>query len=144
MSIYFISAEMGLRWSFYKLKAVTFMPHNWSKTVHVFGVECRAALIISAPRISHSVSLPDSLIVGNSTICFSQSAKYLGVTLDMHLTMTAHLVNRMQTADFELCHINSLGHSLSLFRPQKLLFLLLFSHDWTIPIPFFPDALSTF
>ena len=127
MSIYFISAEMGLRWSFYELKAVTFMPHNWSKTVHVFGVECRAALIISAPRISHSVSLPDSLIVGNSTICFSQSAKYLGVTLDVHLTMTAHLVNRMQTADFELCHIDSLGHSLSVQATKTLVSAFVFS-----------------
>ena len=51
------------------------------------------ALIIFAPRISNSIHLPDSLIVGNLTVSFSQSAKYLGVTLDIHLTMTAHVVN---------------------------------------------------
>ena len=51
------------------------------------------ALIIFAPRISNSIRLPDSLIVGNLTVSFSQSAKYLGVTLDIHLTMTAHVVN---------------------------------------------------
>ena len=49
------------------------------------------ALIISAPKISNSVPLPDSLTVGNLTVCFSQSAKYLGVTLDTvsytHLTL---------------------------------------------------------
>ena len=31
--------------------------------------------------------IPDSLIVENLTVRFSQSAKYLGVMLDMHLTM---------------------------------------------------------
>ena len=51
------------------------------------------ALIRSAPRISNSVPLLDSLTAGNSTVRFSQSAKYCGVTLDMHLTMTAHVVN---------------------------------------------------
>ena len=39
------------------------------------------ALIISAPRISNSILLPDSLTFGNSTVRFSRSAKYLGVTL---------------------------------------------------------------
>ena len=56
------------------------------------------ALIISAPRISDSVPLPDSFFIGNSTVRFSQSTKYLGVTLDMHLTMTAHVVNLIRTA----------------------------------------------
>ena len=66
------------------------------------------ALIISAPRISNSIPLPDSLIVGNSTVRFSQSAKYLGVTLDMHLTMSAHVVNLIRAANFELRRINSI------------------------------------
>ena len=32
----------------------------------------------------------------------------------------------------------------SLFKPPKLLFQLLFFHNWTIAIPSFPDAPSTF
>ena len=51
------------------------------------------ALIISAPMILNSIPLPDSLVVGNLTVRFSQSAKNLGVTLDMHLTMAAHGLN---------------------------------------------------
>ena len=66
------------------------------------------ALIIPAPRISVSIPLPDSLTFGNSTVRFSQSAKYLGVTLEMHLTMTAHVVNLIRTATFELRRINSI------------------------------------
>ena len=71
------------------------------------------ALIISAPRISNSIPLPDSLTVGNLTVRFSHSAKYLGVTLDMHLTMTALVVNLIRTANFEQRRINSIRHYLS-------------------------------
>ena len=71
------------------------------------------ALIIPAPRISVSIPLPDSLTFGNSTVRFSQSAKYLGVKLDMHLTMTAHVVNLIRIANFELRRISSIRHHLS-------------------------------
>ena len=71
------------------------------------------ALIISAPRILNSTPLSDSLTVGNSTVRFSLSARYLGVTLDMHSTMTAHVVNLIRTANFELHRINSIRHYLS-------------------------------
>ena len=79
------------------------------------------ALNISAPRISYSIPPLDSLIVGNSTVHFSQSAKYLGVMLDMHLTMTAYVVNLIQAANFELHHINSIRHYLSLQATKTLL-----------------------
>ena len=61
----------------------------------------------------------------------------------MHLTMTAHVVNLIRTANFELRRINPYDIS-SLFKPLKLLFRLLFFHDWTIAILSFPDAPSTF
>ena len=48
-----------------------------------------------------------------STILVSQSAKYLGVMLDMHVTMSAHVVNLIRTASFELRRINSVRHYLS-------------------------------
>ena len=51
---------------------------------------------------------------------FSQSAKYLGVTLDMHLTMIAHIVNLIRTANFELCRINSIRHYLSVQATKTL------------------------
>ena len=77
-------------------------------------------LIISAPRISNSIPLPDSLTVGKPTVRFSQSAKYLRVTLDMHLTMIAHIVNLIRTANFELCRINSIRHYLSVQATKTL------------------------
>ena len=70
------------------------------------------ALIISAPRILNSIPLPDSLTVENSTVRFSQSAKCLGVTLDTHLTIIAHVVNLIKIANFELRRINSIRHYL--------------------------------
>ena len=87
----------------------SWMTHN-KLTLHNGKTE---ALIISAPRISNSVTLPDSLIVGNSTVHFSQSAKYLGVKLYVHLTMTVHVVNLIRTANFELHYNNSVHHYLS-------------------------------
>ena len=78
------------------------------------------ALIISAPWISNSIPLLDSLTVGNSTVRFSQSAKYLGVTLDMRLTMCANVVNRIRTANFELRRIISIRHYLSVQATKTL------------------------
>ena len=76
-------------------------------------------LIISATKISNSIPLPDSLTIGNSTVRFSQSAKHLGVTLDMHLTMTAHVVNLIRTANFELRRTYSI-HYLSVQATKTL------------------------
>ena len=77
-------------------------------------------LIISVPRISNFIPLPDSLTVKNSTIRFSQSARYLGVTLDVHLTMTAHVVKLIRIANFELSRINSTQHYLSVQATKTL------------------------
>ena len=101
------------------------------------------ALIISAPKISNSMSLPDSLTAGNSTVRFSQSSKYLEVTLDMHLTVNADVVNLIRTANFELCRINSIRQYLSV-QATKTLVSAFFFHDWSIAIPSFPDAPSNF
>ena len=84
-------------------------------------------LIISAPRISNSIPLPDSLTIGSSTVRFSESAKYFGVTFDMHLTMTAHVVNLIRTANFELRRINSIHHYLSVQATKTLVSALFFS-----------------
>ena len=43
---------------------------------------------ISANDFELHISIPNSA-VGNSTVCLSQSAKSLGVTFDMHLTIAA-------------------------------------------------------
>ena len=71
-------------------------------------------LIISLPRISNSIPLPDCVVAGSSTVYFSPSEKYFGVMLDMHLTMTADVVNLIRSANFELCLINSVHHYLAI------------------------------
>ena len=72
------------------------------------------ALIISAPMISNSIPLPDCVVAGSSTVYFSPSEKYFGVMLDMHLTMTADVVNLIRSTNFELCLINSIHHYLAI------------------------------
>ena len=68
------------------------------------------ALIISAPKILNSIPLPDSLVVGTTTVGLSQWGNCLGVMLHMYLTMTAHVINLIRIANFELHRINSIGY----------------------------------
>ena len=83
-----------------------------------------AALIISAPRILNFTSFPPNslknLIVGNLAAPFSQSAKNLGVTFDMHLTIYAHVAHLIQTANFELHPISSTCQYLSVQATKTL------------------------
>ena len=65
--------------------------HQWFQTVYLFL----------------------TLVVGNMTVRLSQSAKYLGVTVGMHFSMTAPVVNLIRTLNFELCHMNSIRHYLA-------------------------------
>ena len=94
----------------------SWMTHNKMK----LNDDKMEALIISVPWILNSILLPDSRLVGNSTVCFSQSAKYLGGTFDMHLIMTAHVVNLIRTANFELRRINSISRYLSVQATKTL------------------------
>ena len=71
------------------------------------------ALIISSPRLSVSEPLPDTMLVGDATITFSDKAKNLGVVLDSHLTMQAHTAAVIRTVNFELRRISSIRHYLS-------------------------------
>ena len=94
----------------------SWMTHNKLK-LHDEKTE---ALIVSEPRISNSIPLPDSLTVGTSTVRFSQSAKCLGVTLDTHFTMIALVVDLIRTANFELRRINSIRHYLFVQATETL------------------------
>ena len=102
------------------------------------------ALIISAPELSNSTSccrkVDISFVVVVVVLCVS--AKNLGVTFDMHLTMAAHVVNLIRPANFELHPISSVRHCLSLqaTKPLDSAFVLSL-HDCTTVIP---SSLSTF
>ena len=60
------------------------------------------AMIVSFQRMSMSLPMPHSLIVGSSNVMYSLSVKTLSVILDTHLTMKNQVINLVRTANFEL------------------------------------------
>ena len=70
-------------------------------------------LVISSPRLSLTVPLPESVTVGNTTVKCSNSAKNLGVILDSHLTMQKHVMTVIRNVNFELRRISSIRHFLT-------------------------------
>ena len=52
---------------------------------------------VTSKRTKHLHSLPTSDTIENAQITFKYSVKTLGLTLDCHLTMNAHIFNIAQT-----------------------------------------------
>ena len=73
--------------------------HNDNKTV---------LMIVTCKRTKHLHNLPTSITIGNAQIPFKQSVKNLGLTLDCHLTMNAHVSNIARTCYFELRRLASI------------------------------------
>ena len=70
--------------------------------------------ILATPiRTKHLYTLPTSITIGNAKIPFKQSMKNLGITLDCHLIMNAHVSNIAQTCYFELRHLESIHRFLT-------------------------------
>ena len=65
-------------------------------------------LLITSKRTKHLHNLPTSITIGNAQIPFKQSVKNLGLTLDCHLTMNAHVANIAWTYYFELCRLTTI------------------------------------
>ena len=59
-------------------------------------------MLVTSKRTKHLHNLRTSITIGNAQIPFKQSVKTLGLTLDCHLTMNAHVSNIAQTCYFEL------------------------------------------
>ena len=64
--------------------------------------------LVTSKRTKHLHNLPTSITMGNSQIPFKQSVKNLGLTLDCHLTMNAHVSNIARTCYFELRRLASI------------------------------------
>jgi hypothetical protein len=77
-------------------------------------------MVVSSPRISTSLQLPDSITIGNATVPYSDSVKNLGVTLDSHLTMHAQILSIVRAVNYELRRIGSIRHYLSEQATQTL------------------------
>ena len=70
-------------------------------------------MIVSSPRMSFSIQLPESITIDNTTVPFSGTVKNLGVTLDSHLTMHAQVLSVIRAVNFELRRIDSICSYLS-------------------------------
>ena len=70
-------------------------------------------MFVTSKRTKHLHNLPTSITICNSQIPFKQSVKYLGFTLDCHLTMNAHVSNIARTCYFELRRLASIHRLLT-------------------------------
>ena len=67
-------------------------------------------MLVTSKRTKHLHSLPISITIGNAQIPFKKSVKNLGITLDCHLTMNAHVA---RTCYFELRRLASIRRLLT-------------------------------
>ena len=70
-------------------------------------------MLVTSKRTKHLHSLPTSITIGNAQIPFKKSVKNLGITLDCHLTMNAHVSNIARTCYFELRRLASIRRFLT-------------------------------
>ena len=59
-------------------------------------------MLVTSMRTKHLHNLPTYITMGNGQISLKQSVKNLGLTLDCHLTMNAHVSNIARTCYIEL------------------------------------------
>ena len=65
-------------------------------------------MLVTSKRTKHLHNLPTSVTIGNAQIPFKQCVKNLGLTLDCHLTMNAHVSNIFRTCYYELRRLASI------------------------------------
>ena len=70
-------------------------------------------MLVTSKRTRHLHSLHSSITIGNAQIPFKQSVNNLGLTLDCHLTMNAHVSNIARTCYFELRRLASIHRFLT-------------------------------
>jgi len=70
-------------------------------------------MLLSTPHMSHKITCPSTMTVGDATVTFSSSVVNLGVTLDHHLDMKDHVRNVIRAANYELRRIGSIRRFLT-------------------------------
>ena len=70
-------------------------------------------MLVTSKRTKHLHNLPTSITIDNAQIPFKQSVRNLGLTLDCHLTMNAHVSNIARTCYFELRRLASIRRFLT-------------------------------
>ena len=84
-------------------------------------------MLVTPKRTKHLNNLPTSITIGNAQILFKQSVKNLGLTLDCHLTMNAHVSNIAQTCYIELRRLTSIRRFLTTTATATLVSAFAFS-----------------
>ena len=59
-------------------------------------------MLVTSNRTKHLHNLPTSITIGDAQIPFKQSVENLGITLNCHLAINAHVSNIAETCYFEL------------------------------------------
>ena len=80
------------------------LEHNDNKT---------ELMLVTSKRTRHLHNLPTSITIGNAQTPLKQSVKNLGLTLDCHLTMNAHVSNIARTCYFALRRLASIHRFLT-------------------------------
>ena len=70
-------------------------------------------VLVNYNRTKHLHNLPTSITIGNAQIPLKQSVKILGLTLDCHLTMNAHVYNIARTCYYEQHRLASIRRFLT-------------------------------
>ena len=70
-------------------------------------------MLVTSKRSKHLHNLPTSITTGNAQIPFKQSVKHLGLSLDYHLNMNAHVSNIARKCFFELRRLASIRRFLT-------------------------------
>ena len=78
-------------------------------------------MLVISNRTKHLHNLPTSITIGNTQIPLKQSVKYLGFTLDCHLTMKAHVSNIARRCYFQLRRLASILRFLTSTATSTLL-----------------------
>ena len=84
-------------------------------------------MLVNSKRHKHLHGLPTSITIGNSQIPFKQSVKNLGLTLDCHLTMNAHVSNIDRTCYVELRRLAYIRRFLTSTATAKLVSVFVLS-----------------
>ena len=70
-------------------------------------------MLVTSKRAKHINNLPSSITTGNAQIPIKHSVQNLGLTLDCHLDMNAHVSNISRTCYFELRRLASIRRFLT-------------------------------
>ena len=79
-------------------------------------------MLVTSKRVKQLHSLPTSITIGIAQIPFKQSVKNLGLTLDCHITMNAHVPNIARTCYLELRSLASIRRFLTSTATATLIF----------------------